>query len=106
MTFQPPAQEQAPRLSFSYSSMMTVVQTKQEDLPIACFFSLGYLIYPNKIDGYFIWDVPGAQKCDPECPCIYDDESDDEYEFNRRSRDERKKVTILRYLVTQSLLYL
>ncbi|KAH9680012.1 hypothetical protein KPL71_026373 [Citrus sinensis] len=44
MTFKPPpsAPQEPPRLSFTYSSMITAVQTAQEDLPITGFNSEGY----------------------------------------------------------------
>ncbi|KAH9698018.1 hypothetical protein KPL71_023839 [Citrus sinensis] len=44
MTFKPPpsAPQEPPRLSFTYSSMITAVQTAQEDLPITGFNSKGY----------------------------------------------------------------
>ena len=61
MTFQPPptAPEEPPRLSFTYSAMVTVVQTGQEKLPITGFNSEGYPIYLAKLNGYFLWDSPG-----------------------------------------------
>ncbi|KAH9716966.1 hypothetical protein KPL71_021652 [Citrus sinensis] len=61
MTFKPPpsAPQEPPRLSFTYTSMITAVQTAQEDLPNTGFNSEGYLVYPAKQNGHFPWDVPG-----------------------------------------------
>ncbi|KAH9698032.1 hypothetical protein KPL71_023850 [Citrus sinensis] len=58
MTFQPPSEPTAPRTSFSYTSMITVVSIAQENIPIHSFSSKGYPIYPDKLDGHFLWDVP------------------------------------------------
>ncbi|KAH9698097.1 hypothetical protein KPL71_023882 [Citrus sinensis] len=71
MNFKPPpsAPQEPPRLSFTYSSMITTVQTTQEDLPITGFNSEGYPVYPAKHNGHFLWDVPGSGMCDPTCPC-------------------------------------
>ncbi|KAH9752157.1 hypothetical protein KPL71_014586 [Citrus sinensis] len=62
MTFKPPpsAPQEPPRLSFTYSSMLTAVQTAQEDLPITGFNSEGYPVYPAKHNGHFLWDAPGS----------------------------------------------
>ena len=81
MTFKPPpsAPQEPPRLSFTYSSMITAVQTAQEDLPITGFNSDGFLVYPAKQNGHFLWDVPGSGHCDPDCPCWDDWEEDDDY---------------------------
>ena len=80
MTFQPPNEQTPPRASFSYSSMITDVPTKYEDIPIHGFASDGYSIYPDKINGHFLWDVPGSHMCDPGCPCLEEEDDDD---FNR-----------------------
>ncbi|KAH9792659.1 hypothetical protein KPL71_004218 [Citrus sinensis] len=62
MTFKPPpsAPQEPPRLSFTYSSMITAVQKAQEDLPITGFNSEGYPVYPAKHNGHFLWDAPGS----------------------------------------------
>ncbi|KAH9763291.1 hypothetical protein KPL70_001110 [Citrus sinensis] len=62
MTFKPPpsAQQEPPRLSFTDSSMITTVQTAQEDLPITRFNSEGYPVYLAKQNGHFLWDAPGS----------------------------------------------
>ena len=81
MTFRPPptALEEPPRLSFTYSAMVTAVQTAQEKLPITGFNSEGYPVYPAKLNGHFLWDSLGSGNCDPDCPCWNDwDEDDDE----------------------------
>ncbi|KAH9769551.1 hypothetical protein KPL71_012044 [Citrus sinensis] len=74
----PPSEQSTPRNSFSYSSMITAVSTAQENLPIHGFISDGYPIYPDKINGHFLWDVPGSH--------MYDDD-----DFNRRPRWRKKK---------------
>ncbi|KAH9769405.1 hypothetical protein KPL71_011984 [Citrus sinensis] len=70
MTFKPPpsAPQEPPRLSFTCSSMITAVQTAQEDLPITGFNSEGYPVYPAKHNGHFLWDAPGSGMCDPNYP--------------------------------------
>ncbi|KAH9792597.1 hypothetical protein KPL71_004186 [Citrus sinensis] len=82
----PSSEQSTPRNSFSYSSMITTVSTAQENLPIHGFPSDGYPIYPNKINGHFLWDVPGSHMCDPNCPC-----HEEEDDFNRRPRRRKKK---------------
>ncbi|KAH9769553.1 hypothetical protein KPL71_012045 [Citrus sinensis] len=61
----------SPRLS--YTAMITAVQTGQEkNLLIRGFSSEGYPVYPDKINGHFLWDVPEAHMCNPDCPCLDD----------------------------------
>ncbi|KAH9724641.1 hypothetical protein KPL70_007560 [Citrus sinensis] len=51
--------QNTPRLY--YTAMITAVQTDQEKkLPIHGFSSKGYPVYPDKINGHFLWDVPDA----------------------------------------------
>ena len=85
----PPFEQSTPKNSFSYSSMITAVSTAQEKLPIHEFASDGYLIYLDKINGNFLWDVPGSQMCDVDCLCL--EEEDDNDDFNRRPRWHKKK---------------
>ncbi|KAH9769558.1 hypothetical protein KPL71_012048 [Citrus sinensis] len=70
MTFKPPpsALQEPPRLSFTYSSMITAVQTAQEDLPITEFNSEGYPVYPAKHNDHFLWDAPGSGMYPPPPP--------------------------------------
>ncbi|KAH9799877.1 hypothetical protein KPL71_000485 [Citrus sinensis] len=93
MTFKPPpsAPQEPPRLSFTYSSMITAVQTAQEDLPITGFNSQGYPVYPAKHNGHFLWDAPGSGMCDPNCPCWDDWEEDDDYATTRKKKPKKKK---------------
>ncbi|KAH9716958.1 hypothetical protein KPL71_021647 [Citrus sinensis] len=93
MTFKPPpnAPQEPPRLSFTYSSMITTVQTAQEDLPITGFNSEGYPVYPAKHNGHFLWDAPGSGMCDPNCPCWDDWEEDDDYATTRKKKPKKKK---------------
>ncbi|KAH9716919.1 hypothetical protein KPL71_021635 [Citrus sinensis] len=97
MTFNPPpsAPQELPRLSFTYSSMITAVQTAQEDLPITGFNSEGYLVYPAKHNGHFLWDALGSGMCDPNCPCWDDwEETDDDYATTRKKKPKKKKPPV------------
>ncbi|KAH9657970.1 hypothetical protein KPL70_023296 [Citrus sinensis] len=96
MTFKPPpsAPQEPPRLSFTYSSMITAVQTAQEDLPITGFNSQGYPVYPAKHNGHFLWDAPGSGMCDPNCPCWDDWEEDDDYATTRKKKPKKKKPPV------------
>ncbi|KAH9734801.1 hypothetical protein KPL71_017513 [Citrus sinensis] len=96
MTFKPPpsAPQEPPRLSFTYSSMITAVQTAQEDLPITGFNSEGYPVYPAKHNGHFLWDAPGSGMCDPNCPCWDDWEEDDDYATTRKKKPKKKKLPV------------
>ncbi|KAH9686105.1 hypothetical protein KPL70_014232 [Citrus sinensis] len=76
----------------SYIAMITTVQTGQEKkLPIHGFSSEGYLVYPDKINGHFLWDVPEAHMCNLDCPCVDDMDVDDELEVMRRKKKKKKK---------------
>ena len=76
--------------------MLTVVQTGQEKkLLIHGFSSEGYPVYPNKINGHFLWDVPEAHMCNPDCPCLVDTDIDEELEVMRRKKKKRKNLLIL-----------
>ncbi|KAH9752114.1 hypothetical protein KPL71_014568 [Citrus sinensis] len=96
MTFKPPpsAPQEPPRLSFTYSSMLTAVQTAQEDLPITGFNSEGYPVYPAKHNGHFLWDAPGSGMYDPNCPCWDDWEEDDDYATTRKKKPKKKKPSV------------
>ncbi|KAH9801779.1 hypothetical protein KPL71_001153 [Citrus sinensis] len=96
MTFKPPpsAPQEPPRLSFTYSSMITTVQTAQEDLPISGFNSEGYPVYPAKQHGHFLWDAPGSGMCDPNCPCWDDWDEDDDYATTRKKKPKKKKSPV------------
>ena len=91
MTFKPPA-EQAPRLSFSYSSMIIVVSTNHEDIPISAFQIDGYPIYPAKLNGHFLWDTSKAHMCYPDYPYLDDYDSDDDYLVRRRRKKKKKPI--------------
>ena len=69
--------------------MITVISTAQENLPIHGFSSDGYPIYRDKVNGHFLWDVLGSPMCDPDCPCLEENEDNDD--FNRRPKQRRKK---------------
>ena len=91
MIFRPPptAPEEPPRLSFTYSAMVTAVQTAQEKLPITGFTSKGYPVYPAKLNGHFLWDSPGSGNCDPDCPC-WDDWEEDDVGLQRKRKPKKK----------------
>ncbi|KAH9668449.1 hypothetical protein KPL70_021422 [Citrus sinensis] len=76
----------------SYTAMITAVQTGQEKkLPIHGFSSEGYPVYPDKINGHFLWDVPEAHMCNPDCSCLDDTDIDEELEVMRRKKKKKKK---------------
>ncbi|KAH9780711.1 hypothetical protein KPL71_008183 [Citrus sinensis] len=82
--------EATPQLS--YTAMITAVQIGQEKkLPIHGFSSEGYPVYPDKINGHFLWDVPEAHMCNPDCPCLDDMDIDEELEVMRRKKKKKKK---------------
>ncbi|KAH9762887.1 hypothetical protein KPL70_000974 [Citrus sinensis] len=99
MTFQPPpsAPQEPHRLSFTYSSMITAVQTAQEDLPITGFTFAGYPICPAKHSGHFLWDAPGSGICALNCPCWDDWEEDDDYATTRKKKPKKKKPPIAKH---------
>ncbi|KAH9658046.1 hypothetical protein KPL70_023335 [Citrus sinensis] len=93
LSFQTPDTEpvsNSPQLS--YTVMITAVQTGQEKkLPIHGFSSEGYPVYPDKVNGHFLWDVPKAHMCNPDCPCLDDTDIDEELEIMRRKKKKKKK---------------
>ncbi|KAH9686104.1 hypothetical protein KPL70_014231 [Citrus sinensis] len=93
LSFQTPDTEpvsNSPQLS--YTAMITAVQTGQEKkLPIHGFSSEGYPVYPDKVNGHFLWDVPEAHMCNPGCPCLDDTDIDEEFEIMRRKKKKKKK---------------
>ncbi|KAH9686159.1 hypothetical protein KPL70_014260 [Citrus sinensis] len=94
LSFQTPDTEpvsNSPQLS--YTVMIKAVQTGQEKkLPIHGFSSEGYPVYPDKINGHFLWDVPEAHMCNPDCPCLDDTDIDEELEIMRRTKKKKKKI--------------
>ena len=75
--------------------MITAVSTRQEtNLPIYGFSSEWYPIYLDKVNGYFLWDVPEAHMCNPDCPCLDDTEDDEDFETMRRRIRKKKKSLI------------
>ena len=70
--------------------MITAVQTSQDKkLPIHGFSSEGYHVYPDKIDGHFLWDVPETHMCNLDCPYLDDMDIDDELEVMRRKKKKK-----------------
>ncbi|KAH9697815.1 hypothetical protein KPL71_023772 [Citrus sinensis] len=92
LQFKPPpsAPTEPPRLSFTCSMVQPVdiipeVLPSGKTLPIMSFTSQGTPVYPDKIDGHFLWDVPGSGRCDPGFPC-----NDDEDDYS--SRPKKKNI--------------
>ncbi|KAH9716890.1 hypothetical protein KPL71_021625 [Citrus sinensis] len=76
----------------SYIAMITAVHTGQEkNLPIHGFSSVGYPVYPDTVNGHFLWDVPEAHMCNPNCPCLDDTDIEDELKTMRRRKKKKKK---------------
>ncbi|KAH9668367.1 hypothetical protein KPL70_021387 [Citrus sinensis] len=90
LSFQTPNQvSETPRLS--YTTMIIAVQTSQEkNLPIHGFSFEGYPVYPDKLNGHFLWDVPKAHMCNPDCPCLDDTDIDDDLEVMRQRKKKKK----------------
>ena len=86
MSFQTPDKPNPYPPWLSYTTMITAVSIGQEpNLPIYGFSSEGYPVYPDKVNGHFLWDVPEAHMCNPNCPCLDDPYDDDEdFEIMRR----------------------
>ncbi|KAH9668335.1 hypothetical protein KPL70_021376 [Citrus sinensis] len=102
LSFQTPNQvSETPRRS--YTTMVTAIQTGQEkNLPIHGFSSEGYPVYPDKLNGHFLWDVPEAHMCNPDCPCLDDTDVDDELEAMRQRKKKKKKPYFLKTSFTAS----
>ena len=92
LTFKPPpsSSSEPPRLSFTYSSMITSVHTEQENLLISTFTAQGSPIYLAKLNGHFLWDVPAFGNYDAGCPCW--DEIEENDEPQRRKRKSKKII--------------
>ncbi|KAH9698126.1 hypothetical protein KPL71_023894 [Citrus sinensis] len=92
LSFQTPETKPVSNTSqLSYTVTITAIHTGQEKkLPIHGFSSEGYLVYPDKINGHFLWDVPEAHMCNLDCPCLDDTDIDDELEVMRRKKEEEK----------------
>ncbi|KAH9657988.1 hypothetical protein KPL70_023307 [Citrus sinensis] len=89
-TIEPQLVPETPRLS--YTAMIATVQTGQEKtLPIHGFSSEVYPVYPDKLNGHFLWDVPKAHMCNLDCPCLDDMDIDNELEVMRRKNKKKKK---------------
>ena len=87
MSFQTPGQSSDPEApQLSYTAMIKAVNMGQEEnLPLYGFSSEGYPVYPDKVNGHFLWDVLEAHMCNPDCPCLEDPYDDDEdFEIMRR----------------------
>ena len=85
----------------SYTAMITAVQTGQaKKLPIHDFSSEGYHVYPDKINGNFLWDVLEAYMRNPHCPYLDDTYVDDKLEVMRRKKKKKKNLLIQKHLAT------
>ena len=71
--------------------MITSVHIDQENLHIQAFNDQGFPIYPAKLNGHFLWEVPASSNCDASCPCWEDIEEDDD-EPKRRKRKSKKII--------------
>ncbi|KAH9752088.1 hypothetical protein KPL71_014557 [Citrus sinensis] len=93
LSFQTPETKHVSATSqLSYTAMITAVQTGQEKkLLIHGFSSEEYPVYPDNINGHFLWDVPEALMCNPDCPCLDDTDVDDELDVMRRKKKKKKK---------------
>ena len=92
MSFQTPDKPSPDPPWLSYTAMITAVSTGQEpNLSIYGFSSEGYPVYPDKVNGHFLWDVPEAHMCNPDCPCLDDTDDDENFEIMRRRRRRKKK---------------
>ncbi|KAH9792616.1 hypothetical protein KPL71_004194 [Citrus sinensis] len=93
LSFQTPESQPVPDTPrLSYAAMITAVQTGQEKkLPIYGFLFEGYPVYPDKINGHFLWDVPEAHMCNPNCPYLDDTDIEDEHKVMRRKKKKKKK---------------
>ena len=75
--------------------MITAVSTGQEsNLPIYRFSLEGYPVYPEKVNSHFLWDVPKAHMCNPDCPYSDDTDDDEDFEIMRIRRRKKKKSHI------------
>ncbi|KAH9671294.1 hypothetical protein KPL70_017317 [Citrus sinensis] len=84
MSFQPVDKPNLDPPRLSYTAMIAAVSTGQESsLPIYGFSSEGYPVYPDKVNGHFLWDVPEAHMCNPDCPCLDDIDDDEDVEIMR-----------------------
>ncbi|KAH9658207.1 hypothetical protein KPL70_023402 [Citrus sinensis] len=92
LSFQTPEKLSPDPPRLSYTAMITAVSTGQEsNIPIYGFSLEGYSVYPDKVNGHFLWDVPEAHMCNPDCPCLDDTDDDEDFKVLRRRRRRRKK---------------
>ena len=54
---------------FVFHTMMITLGAAEKKLPIHAIEPNGQIIYSNKIDGHFLWDVPGSGMCEPDYDC-------------------------------------
>ncbi|KAH9716795.1 hypothetical protein KPL71_021577 [Citrus sinensis] len=72
------------------TSKIATLHHQISNLPIYGFSSEEYPVYPDKVNGHFLWDVPEAHMCNPDYPCLDDTDDDEDFEIMRR-RGRRKK---------------
>ncbi|KAH9744221.1 hypothetical protein KPL70_003601 [Citrus sinensis] len=73
------------------AEQITSAKIEQENLPIQAFNDQGFPIYPAKLHGHFLWDVPAFGNCDAGYPCWEDIEEDD-HKPKRRKRKSKKII--------------
>ena len=69
----------------------TVSSAHEENLPVYVFSSKGYPVYHEKVNSYFLWDVPKAHMCNPDYPCLDDTDVDDELKVMRKKKKKKTK---------------
>ncbi|KAH9686106.1 hypothetical protein KPL70_014233 [Citrus sinensis] len=84
-------QTSEPSTAFLYCYDHSSSNWSRKKLPIHGFSSEGYPVYHDKINGHFLWDVPEAHMCNPDCPCLDDTDIDEELEIIRRKKKKKKK---------------
>ena len=50
-----------------FHTMMITLGVAEKRLPIHAIEPNGQIIYSNKIDGNFLWDIPRSGMCEPDC---------------------------------------
>ena len=68
--FKKPEQEESSSgLPPVFHTMMITLGTAEKKMPIRAIASNGQIIYSDKIDGHFLWDIPGSRMCEPGYTC-------------------------------------
>ena len=92
-TFQIP-EEDAPQTSTSQFMMQPINHKEvkwQEKVPAYSFRPSGHVVSTDRINGHFIWDIPGSGMCDSDCSCDDNSDYEDDNPRSRRARKQRAK---------------